>query len=110
LTLGQRKLLSRSLKLLKITWGFVHEGTHQWEAYLSYAGGRKSDRCWRCIFASNFKWISKRTNPLSSLLPSTVNPRYRIRGTMCNARINLIKPRTLIFEMWNLCIKFKEHY
>jgi hypothetical protein len=33
-----------------------------------------------------------------TLLPSNVNPRYQIRGTMCDARINLIKPRTLIFE------------
>jgi hypothetical protein len=29
-----------------------------------------------------------------TLLPSSVNPRYRIRGTMCDARINLIKPGT----------------
>jgi hypothetical protein len=33
-----------------------------------------------------------------TLLPSSVNPRYRICGTMCDARINLIKSRTLIFK------------
>jgi hypothetical protein len=27
--------------------------------------------------------------------PRVVNPRYRIRGTMCDARVNLIKPRNL---------------
>jgi hypothetical protein len=30
--------------------------------------------------------------------PRVMNPRYRVRGTMCDARINLIKPRTLIFK------------
>jgi hypothetical protein len=25
--------------------------------------------------------------------PRVVNPRYRIRGTMCDARVDLIKPR-----------------
>jgi hypothetical protein len=30
-----------------------------------------------------------------TLLPLSVNTRYRISGTMCNARSNLIKLRTL---------------
>jgi hypothetical protein len=33
-----------------------------------------------------------------TLLPSSVNPGYRIHLTMCDARINLIKLRTLIFK------------
>jgi hypothetical protein len=30
--------------------GFVHEGSHQWEAYLSHAGGRRSDRQLDSVF------------------------------------------------------------
>jgi hypothetical protein len=35
--------------------------------------------------------------------PRVVNPRYRIRGTMCNARIQSSKARIAIFEESN-CI------
>jgi hypothetical protein len=31
-------------------------------------------------------------------LPSSVNPRYRIRGTMCNARSNLISAKHFDLE------------
>jgi hypothetical protein len=38
-----------------------------------------------------------------TLLPSSVNPRYRIYGTMCNARSNLISGKHFDLEKW-FCI------
>jgi hypothetical protein len=56
----------------------------------------------RLIVVSKFTWICKRTNPPSlSRDPSSLkfeNPRYRIRGTMCNARIQSSKVREILLK------------
>jgi hypothetical protein len=56
---------------------------------------------WQLIVVSKFVWICKHTNPRHSqgtLLPLSVNLRYRIRGTMCNARSNLISGKHFDLE------------
>jgi hypothetical protein len=52
LDFGPKEAIFQKLKSYwKSYEGFVHEGTHQWEAYLSHAGGWRSDRQLDVVFS-----------------------------------------------------------
>jgi hypothetical protein len=53
-----------------------------------------------CLYQTSFGLASEQVlrHSQGTLLPLSVNPRYRIRGTMCNARSNLISGKHFDLE------------